>query len=260
MKKVDWVGKRFGVLTVIGYDGVHITPSGGICKKLKCLCDVCGGVHIKITNSLHDKCTCPNKPRRKTHGKSNTPLYNVWYAIKQRCYYKKNISYKYYGERGIKMCDDWYNDFQTFYNWSMSNGYKKGLTIDRIDVNGNYEPNNCRWIGVYEQANNKRTNINFTYDGKTMSLKAWCRYLNVSYKTCMTRYYRGHTIEECLQILPLKDKRHKTSHNAILYKYDGETYSIKQLAEKLNIPKWKLYRDIKKGILPKGVIKYDEWK
>ena len=194
----------------------------------------------------------------KTHGKSHTPLYNVWYAIKQRCYYVNNISYPNYGGRGIIMCDEWKNDFIAFYDWSMLNGYKKGLQIDRINVNGNYTPANCRWVSNYVNANNKRNNINFTYDGKTMTLKEWCRYLNVSYKTCTTRYYRGHTIEECLNLVPLKDKRNKPSHNAILYMYDHKTYSIKQLAIKLSIPKWKLYRDLKKGILPKGVTKVNE--
>ena len=124
----------------------------------------------------------------------------MWHGIKQRCYYTKNIGYKDYGGRGITICDEWINDFQAFYDWSILNGYKKGLQIDRIDVNGNYEPSNCRWVDKFTNANNKRSNINFTYDGKTMSLKAWCRYFNVSYKTCMTRYYRGHTINECLQL------------------------------------------------------------
>lgn len=86
MKKVDWIGKRFGVLTVIGYGDTHTYPNGHKHKTAKCLCDVCGKVHTKLVNTLHDKCICPNTARKKSHGKSNTPLYNVWY--------------------GIKMCDD----------------------------------------------------------------------------------------------------------------------------------------------------------
>lgn len=207
MKKVDWLGRRFGVLTVVGYDDIYTAPNGRKYKKVKCLCDVCGNLHIKLVNALHDKCTCPNEPKRKSHGKTHTPLYNVWYGVKQRCYYDNNVNYKNYGARGIKMCDEWKDDFQAFYDWAISNGYHKGLQIDRIDVNGNYEPNNCRWVNKVVNANNKRNNINFTYQDKTMSLKAWCRYFNISYKTCMTRYYRGHSIEECLNIIPLKDKR-----------------------------------------------------
>lgn len=194
---------------------------------------------------------------KKTHGKTHTPLYNVWYGIKQRCYYEKNISYKNYGGRGIRMCQEWLDDFMNFYNWAMNNNYKEGLTIDRIDNNGNYEPHNCRWSTKTQQANNKRNNVNFTYDGKTMSLKAWCRHLDISYKTCMTRKHRGHSIEECLNLVPLNDKRHKTAHNASLYSYNNKIYSIKQLADRLGIPKHKLYYSIKQGRLPKGVIKHE---
>lgn len=253
---MNLIGKKYGVLTVLDYYENYKCSNGREYKRVLCACDVCGSAHIKFVNCLHDKCTCPDKPRRKTHGKSNTPLYNVWYAINQRCYYSKNISYNNYGGRGIKMCDEWKDDFQAFYNWSISNGYKKGLQIDRIDVNGNYEPNNCRWVSNYVNANNKRNNINFTYNNKTMTLKEWCLYFEISYKTCMTRYYRGHSIEECLNIVPLKDKRHKTAHNAILYEYEGEIYSIGQLVTKLNVSRSKLYSDLKKGILPKGVTKY----
>lgn len=194
---------------------------------------------------------------KKTHGQTHTPLYNVWYGIKQRCYYKKNISYKNYGARGIKICQEWLDDFMDFYNWAMDNGYQEGLTIDRIDVNGNYEPSNCKWSTKEQQANNKRNNVNFTYDDKTMSLKAWCRYLGISYKTCMTRKHRGHSIEECLNLVPLNDKRRKTAHNANLYSYNNRIYSIKQLADRLGIPKHKLYYSIKHGKLPEGVIKHE---
>lgn len=199
-----------------------------------------------------------SKPSYKHHGKSNTKLYHIWYAMRQRCYYNKASNYQDYGARGIKVCDEWQTDFQAFYEWSISNGYKEGLQIDRIDVNGGYEPSNCRWVSNYINANNKRNNIIFTYDGKTMTLKEWCRHLNVSYKTCTTRYYRGHTIEECLNLVSLNDKRHKPPHNAILYDYDGHIYSIKRLADKLGIPKHKLYYSIKKGRLPKGVTKHNE--
>lgn len=254
---MNLIGEKFGCLTISDYYKDYICPSGRKARRVLCMCDVCGDTHIKFVSALHDKCTCPNEPRRKSHGKSNTPLYNVWYAVKQRCYYQKNASYKHYGARGIIMCNEWRDNFQAFYDWSISNGYKKGLQIDRIDVNGNYEPNNCRWVSNYINANNKRNNINFTYHNKTMTLKEWCRYFDISYKTCMTRYYRGHSIEECLNLVPLKDKRHKTAHNAILYEYEGNVYSIGQLVAKLNVSRSKLYSDLKKGVLPKGVTKYN---
>lgn len=107
-------------------------------------------------------------------------------------------NYKHYGARGIKMCDDWKNDFMTFYNWAMSNGYKEGLTIDRIDVNGNYEPNNCRWVDIKTQSNNKRNNIYLAYGGKTQTLKEWAEELNVNYCTLWRRYNKQWSIDEIL--------------------------------------------------------------
>ena len=248
------IGKKFGVLTVLGYTKSHKSPNGRIYKKVECLCDDCGGIHVKFKNTLHDNCICTNKAHRKTHGKAHTPIYNIWYGIKQRCYYVNSVNYKNYGGRGITMCDEWKNDFMNFYTWAISNNYHKGLTIDRIDVNGNYEPKNCRWVDKFAQANNKRNNILYTYNGKTYSLKKWCRLFGISYKTCMTRYYRGHSIEECLNLKPLNDTRKgKNGNGAILVEYENKTYSIGKLADFLGIKRWKMYEMFKRGEIPKGV-------
>lgn len=196
---------------------------------------------------------------KRTHGQSKDKFYQVWNGIKQRCYNPHNKNYHNYGGRGIEVCNEWRNDFQAFYDWSISNGYKDGLQIDRINNDGNYEPSNCRWVDRFTNNNNRRNNISFTYNGITQSLMAWCRYFNISYKTCMTRYYRGHTIEECLNLSTLSDHRQtKIKYNSILYKYKDKIYSVSSLSRELNTPRWKLRRDLKKGILPKGVIKYNE--
>lgn len=136
---------------------------------------------------------------RYKHGKKGTKLYNTWLHMKTRCYNKNYNRYDDYGGRGITICDEWINDFKAFYDWSMSNGYKDNLTIDRIDVNGNYEPDNCRWADRKTQANNRRNNVYLTYNGKTKTISQWSRELNIPENTIRSRYYRNKTDIECLQ-------------------------------------------------------------
>lgn len=97
--------------------------------------------------------------------------------MKQRCCGYNAKSYKHYGGRGITVCEEWRNSFEAFYEWAMANGYSDSLTLDRIDVNGNYEPSNCRWATMKEQNNNKRNNRNITYKGETHTLAQWIEIL-----------------------------------------------------------------------------------
>ena len=106
-----------------------------------------------------------------THGKRNTRLYCIWVSMKQRCYNKNNKDFVKYGSRGIKICDEWLNNFMSFYNWSMENSYKEDLTIDRINNNGNYEPSNCRWITQKAQTYNIRRNRYYTYKNHTLTIE-----------------------------------------------------------------------------------------
>lgn len=117
------------------------------------------------------------------HGLSNHKLYEAFTSMKQRCYNQKNPAYIDYGERGIKICDEWLdkeNGFITFYNWALENGYEEHLTIDRKDVNGNYEPSNCRWITNLQQQNNKRNSVKITIDGESKTIAEWSRSSNLS--------------------------------------------------------------------------------
>lgn len=110
-----------------------------------------------------------------THGKSNTRLYGIWTGMKTRCYDKRCDKYYRYGARGISLCDDWVRDFSTFYDWAAANGYSDNLTIDRIDNDGNYCPENCRWITAAEQAANKSTNHRVSHAGQTHTIAEWAR-------------------------------------------------------------------------------------
>ena len=133
------------------------------------------------------------------HGLYKTRLYKEWESMKRRCYCKSATSYEYYGAIGINVCDEWRNDFKTFYDWSMSHGYDDTLTIDRIDVNGNYEPSNCRWITMKEQCRNKRNNRLLTFNGKTQCIVDWANDLQIDRRTITKRIdVLGWTVEKAL--------------------------------------------------------------
>lgn len=124
---------------------------------------------------------------RYRHGLCKTRLYRIFGNIKQRCYYKNNKDYKNYGGRGIIVCDEWLKDFKKFYDWAINNGYQDGLTIDRINNDGNYEPSNCRWITKKAQSRNNRNNRIITYKGETHCLIEWSEILKIPYPTLRSR-------------------------------------------------------------------------
>lgn len=123
------------------------------------MCEVCGEEYRKRTANINIEgiCVhCSSKNRFTKHGGKSEKLYSIWQGIKQRCLNKKNASYKNYGLRGIQICDVWKENYASFRDWSLQNGYKEGLTIDRINNDGNYEPNNCRWTTQSVQMQNTR--------------------------------------------------------------------------------------------------------
>ena len=121
--------------------------------------------------------------------------------MKNRCNNVKDKVYQYYGQLGIDVCNEWKDNFQTFYDWSINNGYNDKLSIDRIDVNGNYEPNNCRWVDMKTQRRNTHNTRNITIKGVTKCLKDWCNIYNLKYSTVHARLHRLHwNIEKALEI------------------------------------------------------------
>lgn len=192
----DLTGKKFGKLEVIG---VHDTGSRK--TYYVCQCD-CGNIKVVRADALISgatkSCGCIKKEHDKInltanhkHKMSGTRIYETWQDMKRRCYNKQNARYDRYGGRGITVCDEWLNNFQSFYDWAISNGYSDDLTIDRIDNDGNYEPSNCRWSNVKEQCNNRGSNINITIGNATKSLMCWCEIFNVDYKKVHARYQRN---------------------------------------------------------------------
>ena len=132
---------------------------------------------------------------RQKHKKTGNRIYNIYRGMKTRCYTSSDYHYQWYGAKGIKICDEWLNDFMSFYNWALNNGYKEGLTIDRINNKGNYEPSNCKWSNNLEQANNKRNNHYVYYNGNKVTISQLSKLINIDRGVL---YDRINNLQWCL--------------------------------------------------------------
>lgn len=187
---IDMTGKKHGKLQVLGFAGIHKDGQA----YWNCLCD-CGNTAIVAGNKLRSghtvSCGCYKVLRQHQthviHGKTNSQLYVAWCNMKSRCYNPKNIMAHRYGARGISVCDEWKNDFTAFGAWALSNGYEEGLTLDRIDVNGNYCPENCRWVTKEAQYLNRSDNHIIEAFGERKTIKEWADSSGIKYDTIERR-------------------------------------------------------------------------
>lgn len=210
MPAIDLTGERYGKLTALEshYDRQRRAT------MWKCKCD-CGNIVYVRANSLRHgrakSCGClraeSNIQKKTTHGLAGTHLYAAWSSMKARCYNSNSHNYARYGARGIEVCDEWKNSFEEFGKWALAHGYQDGLSIDRIDNDGNYCPDNCRWVDTKAQNNNRGVSLMFTYNGKTQNLSLWCEELGIPYYRTWQRIHQyGYTFEQAIA-LP-KNKHH----------------------------------------------------
>lgn len=213
MAIVDRTGERYGKLVVFEYAYTKKRKA-----YWKCRCD-CGNEKIVSGSNLQSgntkSCGCGEEENRKEHmakftvehrihGLSNTRLHHTWRHMIDRCSNRNNKDYSSYGGRGISICNEWLgeNGFQNFYEWAIEHGYDDTLSIDRINNDGDYEPNNCRWIDDAGQANNRRTNKILAIGGKSQTFAEWCKQCGIGYYKVRDRMDSGWTAEEALELKP----------------------------------------------------------
>ena len=220
MKNYDISGKTFGNWEVLCKD----IPRPG-CRNSFWICRcVCGTVRSVNRSTLvsgrSSSCGCVQSENRKginrTHGMSKSRLYHEWASMKRRCSNPKDKSACSYFGKGITVCEEWISDFTAFRDWALSNGYADDLTLDRIDNNAGYSPNNCRWVSNADQQQNKTTTVYIDYAGKRWCLRTLCEHIGFPYKLAHRRYTRavkaGKVVSADLILAPVHAEK-------IAYKY-----------------------------------------
>lgn len=204
---IDLTSKRFGKLVAL-----KRAENRGKETFWLCQCD-CGNTKeinaSRLKSGKTKSCGCYKSEYErkivnhtafnKTHGMSDTRLYRIYNKMKLRCYSKTNHAYKDYGGRGITICQEWLDDFMNFYNWAMKNGYEDNLSIDRIDNDKGYDPENCRWVSKKVQANNTRSTIFLTCNGETKSASEWSEITGIPRDTITSRKRNGWSDEQCIK-------------------------------------------------------------
>ena len=193
MPLINLTGQKFGRLVV-----VKRAKNRGRRTCWLCRC-MCGNECIVHADSLHSgntqSCGClhsENLRKRNTiHGKANERIYKIWTSMHTRCTNHKHSDYCNYGGRGISVCVQWQKDFMAFYEWAMASGYSNDSTLDRIDNNGNYEPENCRWVARHQQSSNKRNNTDFVGVSFCAQRKKYIAYLKNNGKYILHKRFKS---------------------------------------------------------------------
>jgi hypothetical protein len=219
------VGERFGRLIVLSSSGKDKFGN----YKWLCKCD-CGneiitkGIYLKKGETRSCGCLAKElqKQRHTTHNRCKEHLYKIWASMKSRCYNPHNKRYLNYGGRGITVCEEWKKDYMSFRKWAYANGYDENAdfmkcTLDRTDTNGNYEPSNCRWVTMKEQANNKTNNRLLTYNGETLTASQWADKIGINRDTLWQRYKRNpNNLDLVIYNCSVKERRKQLKEKEIL--------------------------------------------
>ena len=225
MNGMDLTNQRYGRLLVTDFVGYGEKSKK---KRWKCLCD-CGNICVvdqcHLRSGHTTSCGCFHKERLVDVGKNNRKfsvtvdrLRRIYCSMITRCYNQNNRAFRWYGAKGITVCQEWRDDKQNFIKWALENGYSETLTLDRIDSNGNYDPSNCRWVDVKTQIRNRSNTIKLY--GKPLA--EWCDILHLDYKVILRRMYSGSSFEEAIS-KPFRSKDGSVTFNAC-FDFDPQRY------------------------------------
>lgn len=210
----DLTGQRFGELVVVE----RATNGKGRSTRWLCSCD-CGNETVvyaaNLTRGMTKSCGCTRAEKvaqkLSTHRETKTRLYQIWYNMITRCYNPNSSHYEHYGARGVTVCDNW-RKYENFRDWALSSGYQDDLTIERIEVNGNYEPSNCKWATRKQQANNKRTSRYIEFNGQRRTVAEWADSMGMDKRALWDRLFvQNWSIERALTTpLRVRPKKENT--------------------------------------------------
>ena len=248
----DLTGQKFGRLTVAEKKGTD--NRGEVLWVCECVCGeqsiVLGGNlrsgHSKSCGCLkgevlRGKATTHGMSRSRVAGKQQARIYGIWADMKRRCLNPNKREYKWYGGRGITVCDEW-QEFQPFYFWAIQNGYADNLTIERKDNDGNYGPGNCEWIPLGKQALNTTKNVRLTYDGRTMTMTEWSQEKGLGVSTLWNRLRNNWDLSLALET-PINGIRNGKAPD-LFFRHNGKDKSLKDWSRMLGVKYATLYRRI----------------